>query len=267
MDSKTLIVEIQNNVLCVVLNRPEKRNALNERMIKELCQTFNQYAESDDILAATITGKGEAFCAGADLAYLHSLVDKSYKENLDDSKAIRDMYWSIYTFPKPTIAIVNGPAVAGGCGLVNVCDMAIASDAASFGYPEVKIGFVASLVSVFLIYTIGFRNTLYLLLTGKIIDAGAALNLGLIHRVVHKNDLLSAAEALINEIIQNSPRSLKLSKEIVHNYIDDDMRSMLERACEFNARSRQNPDFKEGLLSFLEKRKPVWQKNTMQIGG
>lgn len=259
MNYKTIIVDIRDSVLQVVLNRPEKRNALNEQMIKELHQTFNQYAKNDDIVAATITGEGKAFCAGADLAYLHSLVDKSYDDNLNDSKRIKEMYWSIYTFPRPTIAIVNGPAVAGGCGLVNVCDLAIASRTASFGYPEVKIGFVASIVSVFLLYTIGLRNSLNLLLTGKIIDAEAAQNLGLIHKVESHKDLVAAAESLIHDIKQNSPQSTKLSKALVHSYINADLREMLESACEFNARSRQNPDFREGLLSFLEKRKPVWQ--------
>lgn len=257
---KTLIVDLQDGVLRIILNRPDKRNALNELMVGEIYQIFNQYKDNDEILAVTITGKGESFCSGADLAYLHSLVDKSYEDNLKDSQKIKNMYWSIFSFPKPTIAIVNGPAVAGGCGLVNVCDIAIASNNARLGYPEVKIGFVASIVSVFLLYTIGLRRSLELLLTGKIIDTGTALNLGLIHMVENKEDLLSASQILIKTLKQNSPQAIKLSKNLLHSYINDDLIKMLEKACEFNARSRQNPDFKEGLLSFLEKRNPIWQK-------
>jgi len=141
-----------------------------------------------------------------------------------------------------------------------VYDLAIACTDARFGYPEVKIGFVAAIVSVFLYHTVGIRKSLELILTGKIINAEMALNLGLVHRIERKETLFTAAEELTKILKQNSPEAIKLSKQLVHGYIIDDLKKMLESACKFNADSRQNPDFKEGLLSFLEKRSPIWNK-------
>ncbi|MCK4755272.1 MAG: enoyl-CoA hydratase/isomerase family protein, partial [Calditrichia bacterium] len=165
----TLLFEVENKVLHITLNRPEKRNALNDLMVKELRDIFLYFEDNDDIIVVSVTGSGETFCAGADLSYLQSLLNKSYEENLKDSINLKEMYWTIYNFPKPTVGLINGPAIAGGCGLMTVLDIAIASKNAIFGYPEVKIGFVASLVSVFLIQTIGLAQTRKMLFTGELI--------------------------------------------------------------------------------------------------
>jgi methylglutaconyl-CoA hydratase len=170
------------------------------------------------------------------------------------------MYWNIYTFPKPTVALINGPAVAGGCGLITVLDIAIASKNAIFGYPEVKIGFVASIVSVFLIQTIGLGRARYLLYSGDLIDAVEALKIGLIHSVVEKDKLQSAADAFFSKIRKNSPQAIKQTKSLLLNLNRDAVKSKLDYACQMNAQSRQTNDFKEGLKSFLEKRKPIWGK-------
>jgi methylglutaconyl-CoA hydratase len=255
---KTIKAAIENNVLKIILNRPEKRNALNKMMVTELNDIFNRFKDDESIFGISLTGAGEAFCAGADLSYLKSLLGKSYQENLEDSMNLRRMYWSIYSFPKPTVALVNGPAIAGGCGLMNVFDIAFASGQAFFGYPEVKIGFVASIVSVFLVQTVGLQQAKYLLLSGKKIDAEEAEKIGLIHSIIRNGNLQTAARQFFKQIRENSPQAVLQTKRLLHQISDDKMEVLLDQACDFNARSRQLSDFKEGILSFLEKRDPEW---------
>ena len=257
---QTLICTIDKDVLCITLNRPEKRNALNEQMVHDLNSVFIQYKNDNNIIGASLTGSGEAFCAGADLSYLQNLESKSYEENLKDSQNLKEMYWNIYTFPKPTVALINGPAVAGGCGLITVLDIAIASKNAIFGYPEVKIGFVASLVSVFLIQIIGLGQARRLLYTGDLIDAEEAFDIGLIHSIVEKGQLPSASDEFFSKIRENSPQAIKQTKSLLLDFEGDTIQKKLDHACQINAKSRQTDDFKEGLKSFLEKRKPIWGK-------
>ncbi len=255
---KTIKVEIENNVVKITLNRPEKRNALNKMMIAELNDIFNIFKDDETIIGVCLTGAGKAFCAGADLNYLKSLLGKSFQENLEDSMNLRRMYWSIYSFPKPTVALVNGPAIAGGCGLMNVFDITFASGQSLFGYPEVKIGFVASIVSVFLVKTIGLQQAKYLLLSGKKIDAEEAEKIGLIQGIVRTGNLQNAAEQFFKHIRENSPQATLQTKRLLHQISDGKIEELLDQACEYNARSRQFSDFKEGIFSFLEKRDPKW---------
>jgi methylglutaconyl-CoA hydratase len=257
---QTLLYEVKNDVLHITLNRSEKRNAFNEQMVKELNTIFLAFKDNNDIIGASITGSGESFCAGADLSYLQSLRTKSYEENLQDSYNLKEMYWNIYTYPKPTLGLINGPAVAGGCGLVTVLDIAIASKNAKFGYPEVKIGFIASIVSVFLIQTVGFAKSKQLLYTGELIDASEAGKIGLIHKIVDKEELETEALTFFSQIRNNSPQAMLQTKTLLHELQGDKIEKRLEKACRFNAESRQTDDFKEGLQSFLEKRKPIWGK-------
>jgi methylglutaconyl-CoA hydratase len=256
----TLLWDVKDDVLRIKLNRPEKRNSFNEKMVDELNSIFMTFWDNNDIIGVSLTGLGKSFCSGADLSYLQSLQKKSFDENLKDSQKLREMYWNIYSFPKPTLALVNGPAVAGGCGLITVLDIAIASKNAIFGYPEVKIGFVASIVSVFLIQAIGLTMAKHLLYTGDLIDAQEAEKIGLVHKVVDETGLEKAAETFFSKIGENSPQAIRQTKSLLINLQAKMIRKKLDIACELNAESRQTDDFNEGLQSFLEKRKPIWRK-------
>jgi len=256
----TLLYEVENQVLRITLNRPEKRNAFNEIMVRELHDIFLNFENKDDIIGVVVTGAGESFCAGADLTYLQTLLNKSYEENLKDSLNLKDMYWTIYNFPKPTVGLINGPAIAGGCGLMTVLDIAIASKNAIFGYPEVRIGFVASIVSVFLIQIVGFAQARHMLLTGELIDSPEAEKRGLIQQIVKEGDLSKASKEIFSQIRKNSPQAMSQTKLLLRDHQGDKLEKMLEQACKFNAKSRQTSDFKEGLQSFLEKRRPNWVK-------
>ena len=147
---ETLLVDKDQNVTTITLNRPDKKNAINDKMIKELGFIFDNLLTEDETKIVILTGKGNAFCSGADLSYLDKLKNYSYDQNLQDSNAFAELFLKIYEFPKPTIAKVQGAALAGGCGLSSVCDFIISDENARFGYPEVKIGFIAAIVSVFI---------------------------------------------------------------------------------------------------------------------
>ncbi len=256
---KFLLVSLKNSILIIQLNRPEKRNALNPELVKELITAFD-FAEKDKSIEVIILkGNDQAFCSGADLAYLKNMRDYDYTENLNDSLKLSELFLKIYTLPKPVIAQVEGPALAGGCGLASVCDFILASEMARFGYPEVKIGFIAALVSAFLIRQVGERKARELLLTGKIVSAQEAKNFGLINEVYKAHKLNDAVEQLAKELSNNSSQALAATKasllaEFEFASITEDMK----RLAKVNADFRSMDDFIEGITAFIEKRKPKW---------
>ncbi|MGD9900250.1 MAG: enoyl-CoA hydratase/isomerase family protein, partial [Calditrichaceae bacterium] len=195
-----LKITVEDGRLNITLNRPEKRNALNKILVDELKSVFKWSLAVEKIRTIIIRGEGKAFCSGADLEYLKDLKSYSRKENIKDSLSLADLYYQVYSHPKPVIAVVNGPALAGGCGLASVCDFIIATENARFGYPEVKIGFVAALVSVFLIRQVGERKARELLLTGRIISAEDALKIGLINSLVNVTTLEKSVAELAAEL-------------------------------------------------------------------
>ena len=253
---KTILFEEKEDIVQLTLNRPEKRNSLNPQLISELHEIFSIYKVKNEIFALTITGAGSAFCAGADLAYLQSLRNKSYEEHLEDSRRLKDLFYLIYSIPFPIVALVNGPALAGGCGLMTVCDFAIGAENAVFGYPEVKIGFNAAIVSVFLKRIIGLNASKKLLLGGELIDAQQALKLNLLSSVVKEKDLFETGFGLIKQLRANSPSSMKITKQLLLD--EETIQKELENACVVNAQSRMLADFKEGIDAFLQRRKAKW---------
>ena len=254
----TLLLEISSNIAHITLNRPEKRNAISTAMMAEL-QTALDEIEKSHARVGIITGAGKAFCAGMDLEMLAAIACQSPAENQEDSRRIAKMLRRIWSFPRPLIAAVNGPAFAGGCGIATLCDFTLAAPEAKFGYTEVRIGFLPAIVSVFLTRQIGEKRSRDLLLTGRIVDATEAKEFGLVSEVIPAEHLLDRAHELAGELIEASPASLSRAKRLL---ISSEIASVdhdLERAILENARIRCTPDFKEGLASFLEKRKPVWQ--------
>lgn len=254
----TLLLDISGAVSTVTLNRPDKRNAISATMIAEL-QTALDEIEKSHARVAILTGAGTAFCSGMDLEMLAAIAEQSPAENQEDSRRMAKMLRRVWSFPRPLIAAVNGAALAGGCGIATLCDFTLAVPGAKFGYTEVKIGFLPALVSVFLIRQIGEKHTRDLLLTGRIIDAEEAKGLGLVNEIVPEEKLLTRARELADLLIAASPASLSRAKRLMTSAAAAAIDHDLERAILENARIRCTPDFKEGLASFLEKRKPVWQ--------
>jgi methylglutaconyl-CoA hydratase len=205
-----------------------------------------------------LTGAGKAFCSGMDLDNLKALTGRSPEQNLQDSETMARLFRTLYDFPKPTIAAVNGAAIAGGCGLATLCDFTLAVPDAKFGYTEVRIGFLPAIVSTFLSRQIGEKLARDLLLTGRVIDANEAHRVGLINEVVPSEELGKRAHQLAAQLMENSPASLRFTKRLLSEHARTALDAQLRSAVRENAAIRATDDFREGVASFLEKRKPRW---------
>lgn len=257
MTFSTLTSTLSNQIATITFNRPEKRNAISYELIQELIAALGE-VENSAAQVVILTGAGKAFCSGMDLENLRTITSRSAEENLQDSETMAGLFRAIYEFPKVTIAAVNGPAVAGGCGIATLCDFTIASKDAKFGYSEVRIGFLPAIVSAFLVRQVGEKQARDLLLTGKIIDATEALRLGMITEVVAPEHLMQRTQQLAEELLQNSPASLAATKRLLNHFSTHELSTQIDAAVRANAEIRATADFREGVTSFLEKRKPKW---------
>jgi methylglutaconyl-CoA hydratase len=257
MAFQTLELAYDGRIATVTFNRPEKRNALSFQMIGEILAALDEI-EKSDALVAIVTGAGKAFCAGMDLDELKSLTGKTHAENVEDSRRMAGLFRRLYDFPRPTIAAVNGAAIAGGTGIATMCDFTLAVSEAKFGYTEVRIGFVPAIVSSILVWQVGHKIARDLLLTGRIFDAEEAQRIGLVNEVVTPDNLTAGSRALAGQIMENSPTSVRLTKKLINGFIDKALDDQMQQAVEENAAIRQTADFREGVASFLEKRKPRW---------
>lgn len=252
----TLRVELEGGLVAITLDRPEKRNALNAVMIDELQRALEAAAEDAACGVVLLTGAGAAFCAGMDLAYLEGLNDKTPEEHRADTEQIARLLRTLYDLSKPTIAAVNGAAVAGGMGLATVCDFTLAVPEAKFGYTEVRIGFIPAIVSVFLRDQIGDKRARDLLLTGRLIEAREAFESGLVTRIVPADGLMPEARELAARLLQNSPQAMRATKRLLSDYARARLDREIEAAIAANVAARATEDFREGVRAFLEKRKP-----------
>ena len=252
-------VSIEDRIGTILLNRPEKRNALNNEMAVKLHEALVQLKNDDSCKVVILKANGDAFCAGADLAYLQLLQNNTYDENLLDSKQLMEMYNTLYHFPKITIAQVEGPALAGGCGLAGLCDFCFATSNSQFGYTEVKIGFIPAIVSVFLTRKIGENLAKQLLLTGNIISAEEAFQMHLITKVIDANTIAEEVQSFSQKILKSvSGESIALTKELMASFPGNSINEQLEMAATFNAKARATADCKKGISAFLNKEKLTW---------
>ncbi|MFB3915730.1 MAG: enoyl-CoA hydratase/isomerase family protein [Terriglobales bacterium] len=247
----------QAGAAILTLNRPEKRNAISQKLISELLAALDEVAQSG-ARVLTITGAGKAFCSGMDLDELRGVTSRSEAENIADSQIMARLFRSVYEFRLPTIAAVNGAAIAGGCGIATLCDFTLASTEARFGYTEVKIGFLPAIVSTFLMRQVGEKRARDLLLTGRIIGPEEAREIGLVNEIVAPDRLMERARELAALLMENSPASLAATKRLLAAYAGEELDEQIRLSVEENARIRATHDFREGVSSFLEKRKPRW---------
>lgn len=253
----TLTLAYDGPVATVTLSRPEKRNAISYELIGDMLRALAEI-ESSPAQILIVTGAGKAFCSGMDLDDLRSITGRTPEENQSDSATMALLFRTLYEFPKVTIAAVNGPAIAGGCGVATLCDFTLASAEAKFGYTEVRIGFVPAIVSTFLLRQIGEKHARDLLLTGRIIGAEEAFRLGLVNEIVSPEKVLDRARELAASLLQNSPASLLATKRLLNHVSSEALARQIATAVEENARIRTTVDFREGVSSFLEKRSPRW---------
>lgn len=251
--------EVSGRLGIITLNRPEKRNALSRELIASLQEAFENAGQNEKVKAIILKANGDAFCAGADLAYLKQLQKFSFQENLDDSNQLKELFLTMYTLPKVIIAQVQGHALAGGCGLATVCDWVFAVPEAKFGYTEVKIGFIPALVSVFILRRIGEGSARELLLGGELISADNAFEIGLINRVVESEKLESEVLDFANKLITtNSSSSMALTKKLITELPGKTLVEALDFAARMNAEARSTEDCKRGIEAFLNKEKIIW---------
>ncbi len=245
-------------VAVLTLNRPEKRNALSHRMIDEILQALGE-VEAHAARVLILTGADNAFCAGMDLQALKDFRSQSDAEIVADARLIAALFRRVYTFPRPTIAAVNGPAIAGGCGLATICDFTLAAPEAKFGYTEVRVGFIPALVSTYVIRQVGEKRARDLLLSGRIFCAAEAQAMGIVTEIIEADKLMARARELAASLAGMSPVTLAHTKRLLLKFSEKELDRETELAVEASASVRKTADFQEGLAAFLEKRKPQWR--------
>lgn len=251
--------ELADRVATITLNRPEKRNALSGEVVEELKAAFERASADAEAKVVVLAAEGDAFCAGADLAYLQQLQNNSYEENLADSSSLMELFKMIYQLDKVVIAKVQGHAIAGGCGLATVCDFSYTVPEAKFGYTEVRIGFIPAIVKVFLLRKIGEGKSKELLLSGDLISAERAMQIGLVNRVVEADQLDAEVAAFAKKLVdKNSGQSMALTKAMIAEVQSMSVEEGLQYAAEQNAKARGTEDCQKGIAAFLNKEKVVW---------
>lgn len=256
-----LTIRRDRDLLWVTLNDPDRANALSPAMIEELTSLYRTPLRSEGIRAVILAGAGKNFSAGADLEHLRSLRDAGEDENLRDSLRLRDLFESVLRQEALTIALVHGACVAGGCGLATAHDFVVAADDSRFLYSEVRIGFVAALVATYLPLRLRGSDIRELLLFPRFVEAGKALEIGLVNRLCPVEDLAKVGEALAAEVLETaSSESIARTKRLLLDVIGRPLDQALLHAAGVNAASRSTADCKHGIATFLETKKPpVWR--------
>lgn len=251
--------EVQDRIGYIRLNRPEKRNALSFDMVTAIKDALRKAEHDESCKVIVIHAAGEVFCSGADLASLQKLQTNTIEENMQDSLHLSELFRMIYTSGKCIIAQVEGPALAGGCGLATVCDYAFATPASKFGYTEVKIGFVPAIVMIFLLRKLGESKARPLLLSGDIISAEQAKHDGLIYDVVDATEIAQTVTNFAKRIATTcSGQSIALTKRMINQVQHLNFDDALDYAAEMNAHARKSDDCQRGIQAFLQKEKISW---------
>ncbi len=257
---KRVNFEIKDKVAYLTMNRPEKRNAIDDLAVNEIMGYFGQANTDDNVRAIVFRGEGSAFSAGADLDYLLRLSQNTSSANFEDSCALKNLLLDIYRSKKLVCAVVRGPALAGAFGLILACDIIIASDKAKFGFTEVKIGFVPAVVLNLALRKLREMDVRRLLLTGKIIDAGEAFHIGLISEVIEDGKIESCTQQFLKEFVAGtSKKAVALTKEILSIVRDMTLEEALRYSAAMNVAARSTDDFQKGVNAFLNKKQVEWE--------
>lgn len=254
-----LEVTKRDGVARVTLNRPELRNAFDDALISSLTKTFAEIGKDPAIRVMVLAGNGPAFCAGADLNWMKRMAGYSRHENLADAGALAEMLHVLYACPKPTIAKVQGDAYAGGMGLVAACDVAVAADGAHFCLSEVKLGLIPATISPYVIRAMGARAAHRYFLTAERFSAAEALRIGFVHEVVAAAALDDKVAEFAQAFVTAGPEALKACKRLVQDVAERDITpELVARTVQGIADIRASAEGREGVQSFLQKRKPNW---------
>ena len=256
---KHLELKFESGIATVTLNRPEVRNAFNDEVIAELTGAFVEYGEHPEVRCIVLAANGTAFCAGADLNWMKRMASYSHDENLADAKGLAQLLRVLYRCPKPTIARVQGDAYAGGMGLVSACDIAVAVDTVTFCLSEVKLGLIPATISPYVIRAMGPRAAHRYFLTAERFDAAEAHRIGFVHEVVKAEQLDAKVKEIAQALVAAGPAAMKACKQLVQDVAERDIDHVLiDRTVKGIAEIRASDEGREGIQSFLGKRKPSW---------
>lgn len=247
---KRVVCEEGGGVANLILSRPEKKNALDRVAADELAKYLATIRESPTVRAVLITAEGDDFCAGADLEALYAMRDATPEQHRADAQALADVFVAIRSLPQPVVAGVQGHALAGGCGLANACDIALAHENARFGYPEVRVGFVPAMVMTMLRRSAGEKHAFELVATGRLIDAREAERIGLVTRVIEAADFAREIEKCAAQLAELSPEAVRLTKRLFYESEGKSFADSLAAGVEGNAEARATSAFREGVGRF-----------------
>lgn len=255
-----VLIDISGHLATLTLARPDMRNAFNDEVIAELSAAIAEVGARDDVRCVVLAAQGSAFCAGADLNWMRRMADYSREDNLADAAKLAAMMRALYECPKPTVARVQGDVYAGGMGLVAACDIAVASQGANFCLSESRLGLMAATISPYVIRAMGARAAHRWFLTAERFDAAEAHRIGLVHEVVAAEQLDDKLGEIVKALLGAGPAAVAASKRLVQDVagraIDDELVALTVRGI---ADIRASAEGREGVQSFLHKRKPAWQ--------
>ncbi|UUZ71887.1 enoyl-CoA hydratase/isomerase family protein [Polaromonas sp. P1(28)-8] len=256
---KYLQLNVQGGVATLVLSRPEVRNAFNDDVIAEFTQAFDALGAREDVRCVVLAAVGQAFCAGADLNWMRRMADYTHAENLADAAQLAEMLRVIYECPKPTVARIQGDVYAGGMGLVAACDVAVSVDTAQYCLSEVKLGLIPATISPYVIRAMGARAAHRYFLTAERFDAQEAHRIGFVHEVVTADALDAKVAEITQALVNASPQAVKACKQLVQDVAGQELSAeLIARTVKGIADIRSSEEGKEGVQSFLQKRKPSW---------
>jgi methylglutaconyl-CoA hydratase len=258
---QTIETSLCNGILTISLNRPEKHNAFNETMLQELTGIFTQANDLKDVICIILRGNGKSFCAGVDLNWMRDVAKNSYEKNYQESLYLAECFYTIYTCPKPTIAVAHGSVLGGANGLLSACDMAYCTDDAVFSLSEVKIGIVPACISPYVIKRIGEYRARELMISGRRITGKEAEKYGLVNRSCPAEELEPAVGEIINQLRSSGPAAMSHCKTLIDKVSNSlTMKEAIEFTARMIAEIRASAEGQEGMAAFLEKRKPKWNE-------
>ena len=251
--NQAVIYTVEGAVALVTLNRPEKRNALDDEIVAEIRAALREAANDETARVVLLTGAGKDFCSGADLAALQRISAATVTENLEDARHLADLFIEMRRHPRPIAAAVRGRALAGGCGLATACDLVFAAESAQFGYPEVNIGFIPAMVMAILRRSVSEKRAFELITLGKIIAAPVAAEIGLVNATFADDEFDARVEATVAELAGKSASAVMLAKNLLYHMDGMTMETALEAGAQLNAITRMTEDCRRGVARFLKK--------------
>ena len=251
--TQPVLYSIEGHVARIILNRPDKRNALNDALISGIKDSVREADRDDRVRVVAISGAGKDFCSGADLSALQKIAGASVTENQDDARSLMELFLMLRALAVPVVAAVQGRALAGGCGLATACDLVLAASSARFGYPEVRIGFVPAMVLAILRRNVSEKNAFSLITRGEQISAAEAKRIGLVNEVFSEDTFTTDVDQYLEGFYDTSKSAVMLTKKLLYEIDGLDLNAALETGVDVNVIARMTEDCKQGIAKFLKK--------------